>query len=96
MESCICIACCICFQQFKCLCVFHSVTAYGWAQNIAPDEQSADPQDDIEAVEGDVISLSVYFTKNGPYFAFAVPFTIETSGTATGSYVHCSYDAHIS
>jgi hypothetical protein len=58
--------------------------AYGWVKNLTSDLESAILQDDIDnVVEGQVISLTTYFTKNGPRFPQSIPFTIETSGSAT-------------
>ena len=66
------------------VCVAITSVVSGWVQDIAEDRQSAIPQDDIFATEGELISLNVYFTKNGPRSPFGLSYTIETGGSATG------------
>ena len=54
-------------------------------QDIAEDRMSANPQEDIPATpEGEIITLNLYFTKNGPSNNRGLLLNIETSGTATG------------
>ena len=54
-------------------------------QDIAEDRMSANPQEDIPATpEGEIITLNLYFTKNGPSNVRGLLLDIETSGTATG------------
>ena len=73
-------------KLYEKFCVLHFfIAAYGWVKNLTSDLESAILQDDIDnVVEGQVISLTTYFTKNGPRFPQSIPFTIETSGSATG------------
>ena len=53
-------------------------------RDISADRQSAVLKERfIAGVEGEEISLTVYFTKNGPRFV-GLPFDIEVGGTATG------------
>ena len=59
-----------------------SVTVLGWVQNVSDDQQSAILQGNIDAVEGQVISLTIYSTKNGLRFV-SLPFIIEASGSAS-------------
>ena len=59
-------------------------TAYGWVKNISSDLTSAEPQTDVTAVEGETVTLALFFTKNNPPNAIRFQFYIETSGTATG------------
>ena len=61
-------------------------TAYGWVQNISSDLTSAELQTDITAVEGETVTLTLFFTKNNPANFIRFDFFIETSGTATGNY----------
>ena len=80
---------CISHEILCVLCIYF-ITAYGWVTNLTGDLESANLQDDIdEAVEGQVLSLTTYFTKNGPRFRQSIPFTIETSGSATGKLIQC-------
>ena len=66
-----------------------SVAVFGWVQNVSADRSSAVLQErSIDAVEGDAISLTVYFTKNGPRF-LGLEVDIDISGTATGIYNAC-------
>ena len=61
-------------------------------ENVTTDRQSADLLDvseSIDGVEGEEISLTVYFTKNGPLFV-GLEFDIELSGPATGIYNVCA------
>ena len=59
---------------------------YGWVQNIAADQRSAEPQEDIPlAVEGQEIALNIYFRNNFPPNDAGFLFTIETGGTAVGT-----------
>ena len=69
-----------------------SVAVFGWVQNITADRSSAVLQESIDAVEGEEISLTVYFTKNGPHF-MGLMFDIETGGSATG--ICILYTVHI-
>ena len=63
-----------------------AAAVYGWVQNIAADQRSAERQEDIPlAVEGQEIALNIYFRNNVPPFDGAFLFTIETSGTAVGT-----------
>ena len=63
-----------------------SVAVLGWVKNISADRLSAVFQNaTIDGVEGEEISLTVYFTKNGPLFV-GLQFDIELSGSATGIY----------
>ena len=59
-------------------------TAYGWVQNISSDLTSAEPQADITAVEGENVTLTLFFIKNNPANFIRFDFNIATSGTATG------------
>ena len=85
MESCILLTYLMCISKFmRNLCTF-PIAAYGWVKNLTSDLEYAILQDDIDnVVEGQVISLTIYFTKNGPRFPQSIPFTIETSGSVTG------------
>ena len=66
-----------------------SATVFGWVQNVSADRSSAVLQKgNINAVEGDVIPLTVYFTKNGPRF-LGLTVNIETGGSADGIYNAC-------
>ena len=58
------------------------VTGYGWVQNISSDLTLAEPQSDITAVEGETVSLTIFFTK----FIVSAQFTFRfnVGGTATG------------
>ena len=59
---------------------------YGWVQNIAADQRSAELQEDIPlAVEGQEIALNIYFRYNFPPNDAGFLFTIETGGTAVGT-----------
>ena len=63
---------------------------YGWVKDIAEDRMSASPQEDIPATpEGEIITLYLYFTKNGPSNNRGLLLNIETSGTATGVTCAC-------
>ena len=54
-------------------------------QNIRDNGTRADPQTDvITAVEGETVTLTLYFTKNDPPNEVRFRFFIETDGTATG------------
>ena len=77
------------------VCVAIISVVSGWVQDIAEDRQSAVPQDDIFATEGEVISLNVYFTKNGPRSPFGLSYTIETGGSATGDHAEPLYTCSI-
>ena len=57
---------------------------YGWVEDIAPDNDSALPQSDITAEEGENITLNIFYTKNGgsPPEEF-IMFNIEAGGNAT-------------
>jgi hypothetical protein len=55
---------------------------YGWVQDISEDRQSALPQADISATEGDSIALRIYFVQNGPSNIDYFLFSITTGGTA--------------
>ena len=56
---------------------------YGWVEDIAPDNNTASPQSDITAEEGDIITLHIFHTKNGGSPPGGFRFTIETGGNAT-------------
>ena len=60
------------------------IAGYGWVQNISDSGTRADPQTDITAVEGENVTLTLYFTKNYPPNEIRFRFFIETNGTATG------------
>ena len=63
-----------------------SAAVYGWVQNIAADESSAEQQENIPlAVEGQEIALNIYFRNNVPPNDVGFLFTIETGGTADGT-----------
>ena len=63
-----------------------SAAVYGWVQNIAADQRSAEPQEDIPlTVEGQEIALNIYFRNNFPPNDAGFLFTIETGGTAVGT-----------
>ena len=74
------------------LLIFHSIllstcAVYGWVQEISDDRMFAGHHEDIPATpEGEIITLYLYFTKNGPISPSGILFTIQTSGTATGVY----------
>ena len=53
-------------------------------QDISDDRQSASPQTDIAATEGDIIGLGIYFVQNGPSNIDYFLFSITTGGTAIG------------
>ena len=59
---------------------------YGWVQDISQDRQSAVPQVHIDAVEGDIIPLNIFFFQNGPSSTDYILFTITTGGTAIGMF----------
>ena len=70
-----------------------SVAVFGWVRNVSADRSSAVLQErSIDAVEGDAISLTVYFTKNGPRF-LELDVEIDISGSATGYTMHAIYCA---
>ena len=56
---------------------------YGWVQDIAPDNDSASPQSDITAEEGETIILHIFHTKNGGSPPGGFGFNIEAGGNAT-------------
>ena len=60
---------------------------YGFVKNVSDNLTSAEPQlesEIIQAVEGDVISLTLFFTKNSPITTQGFLFDIQTDGSATG------------
>ena len=58
-------------------------------QEISDDRMFAGHHEDIPATpEGEIITLYLYFTKNGPISPSGILFTIQTSGTATGVYIY--------
>ena len=65
-------------------CYIFSFAGYGWVQNISDSGTRADPQTAITAVEGETVTLTLYFTKNDPPNEVRFRFFIETDGTATG------------
>ena len=61
------------------------LTVYGWVHNVSMDFTSAEPQPrEITAMEGDEITLTLFFTKNNPVNFNAFLFDIQTGGSATG------------
>ena len=58
--------------------------AYGWVQNISSDLMSAQPQQNITAVEGETVTLSLFFTKNKQPNSILYDFSINTTGSAIG------------
>ena len=55
-------------------------------QDISEGRQSALPQADIAATEGESIALRIYFVQNGPSNIDYFLFSITTGGTANGIY----------
>lgn len=64
--------------------------AFGWVQNITSDLLSGVPQSDITAVEGETITLTLFFVKNNPSNFIIFDFALSTSGSATGIYMRVS------
>jgi hypothetical protein len=56
---------------------------FGWVQNISSDLTSAEPQTEITAVEGETVTLTLFYTKNNPPNSLRLDFNIQTSGSAT-------------
>ena len=72
-----------------------SAAVYGWVQNIAADESSAEQQENIPlAVEGQEIALNIYFRNNVPPNDAGFLFTIETGGTAEGTDILYRYSSY--
>ena len=67
-----------------CLAQKCTVTGFGWVQNISSGLTSAEPQTEVEGVEGETVSLSLFYTKNNPITSLRVIFDLQTSGSATG------------
>ena len=63
---------------------FLVLSGFGWVQNISSDLTSAEPQNEITAVEGQTVTLTIFYTKNNPPNSLRLDFTIQTSGSATG------------
>ena len=56
-------------------------------KNVSDDFTSAEPQlesEIIQAAEGDVISLTLFFIKSDPITTIGFLFDIQTNGSATG------------
>ena len=62
------------------------ISGFGWVQNISSDLTSAEPQTEVTAVEGETVTLTLFYTKNNPPNAIRLDFTIQTLGSATGMY----------
>lgn len=58
---------------------------FGWVQDIAIDNESALPQQNITASEGEAISLNVFFLRNGLSNQDIIHFEIDSTGTAMGT-----------
>ena len=56
---------------------------YGWVEDIAPDNDSASPQSDITAEEGETIILNIFHTKNGQSSPAGFGFIIQYGGNST-------------
>jgi hypothetical protein len=56
---------------------------FGWVQNISSDLTSAEPQTEVTAVEGQTVTLTLFYTKNNPQNQLRLDFNIQTSGSAT-------------
>jgi hypothetical protein len=56
---------------------------FGWVQNISSDLTSAEPQTEVTAVEGQTVTLTLFYTKNNPPNSLRIDFNIQTSGSAT-------------
>jgi hypothetical protein len=60
-----------------------SCYGFGWVQNISSDLTSAEPQTEVTAVEGQTVTLTLFYTKNNPPNSLRIDFNIQTSGSAT-------------